>query len=479
MFDRMCKIIRSIRDEHLSAVHSLVKSAEIRRQTSKQIEDDCQGLLDYICIFRFNPFDINSRSKDSLLSVGEILSCRVITAMLLDRNVDAVFVSLCSAVPAGDLHRLQPGWFEEAAEAIGEKLQLHHGKVIVVTGFFGAVPGSLIDSSIGRGYSDVCAALVGIGLQAKRINIWKEVDGIFTADPREVADARCLSTITSSEVAALTFYGSEVVHHLALTLATKACPPIQMSVRNIQKPSASGTLIIPNPAKPTSKQLIAHLGSGENGGHLAVQPPLITGHVSPTGITVKRDVAVIEITGNGNSLACDFFANIFAILASHDVAADLVCITESQISMAINTVGMSAERMEDFQLELEREGAVSIGFNRAILSLVGPTSKATTAIAGQMFSALGKQNILVEMISKGLYTHPVSLKKKLLNSLLSRTRPDEPLLRGPCQCSLSGYEDSPQQLLQFTVEAAFGWDKMYNYSWLILHLAQCWNFILG
>lgn len=83
------------------------------------------------------------------------------------------------------------------------------GTLLSSTGYFGIVPGGLLDQ-IGRGYTDLCAALVAIGLGAEELQVWKEVDGIFTADPRRVPTARLLSAITPAEAAELTFYGSEV-----------------------------------------------------------------------------------------------------------------------------------------------------------------------------------------------------------------------------------------------------------------------------
>ena len=81
----------------------------------------------------------------------------------------------------------------------------------VITGFFGSVPGSLL-RQVGRGYTDLCSALVAVGLNAAELQIWKEVDGIFTADPRKVPTARLISIISPEEAAELTYYGSEVVH---------------------------------------------------------------------------------------------------------------------------------------------------------------------------------------------------------------------------------------------------------------------------
>ena len=94
-------------------------------------------------------------------------------------------------------------------QSIQQKLRQCEGTVPVITGFFGAMPDSLINS-VGRGYSDLCAALCAVAIDAKELQIWKEVDGIFTADPSKIKSARLLATVTSEEAAELTYYGSEV-----------------------------------------------------------------------------------------------------------------------------------------------------------------------------------------------------------------------------------------------------------------------------
>jgi aspartate kinase len=104
---------------------------------------------------------------------------------------------------------LNQAFYSKLAVSIAEEILKCGGGVPVVTGYFGIVPGSLL-SAIGRGYTDLCAALVAVGLGAEELQIWKEVDGIFTADPRKVPTARLLSSITPEEAAELTFFGSEV-----------------------------------------------------------------------------------------------------------------------------------------------------------------------------------------------------------------------------------------------------------------------------
>lgn len=118
---------------------------------------------------------------------------------------------LDSIVPINGEHRsgLDQDFYDDLAASIGRRVLGCQSHVPVITGYFGTVPGSLL-GQIGRGYTDLCAALVAVGICADELQVWKEVDGIFTADPRKVPTARHLPIITPEEAAELTYYGSEV-----------------------------------------------------------------------------------------------------------------------------------------------------------------------------------------------------------------------------------------------------------------------------
>ena len=107
--------------------------------------------------------------------------------------------------------QLGQAFYDDLAKVVGERIRQCGNRVPVVTGFFGPVPGSLL-RQVGRGYTDLLAALLAVGLGAEELQIWKEVDGIFTADPRKVPTARLITSISPEEAAELTYYGSEVVH---------------------------------------------------------------------------------------------------------------------------------------------------------------------------------------------------------------------------------------------------------------------------
>jgi aspartate kinase len=122
------------------------------------------------------------------------------------------------STPEGSLDQT---FYDSVAIAVGERIKQCASRVPVVTGFFGPVPGSLL-RQVGRGYTDLLSALLAVGLEASELQIWKEVDGIFTADPRKVPTARLIPIISPDEAAELTYYGSEVVHPFTMEQVRKA-----------------------------------------------------------------------------------------------------------------------------------------------------------------------------------------------------------------------------------------------------------------
>jgi aspartate kinase len=202
-------------------------------------------------------------------------------------------------------------------------------------GFFGVVPGSLL-SQIGRGYTDLCAALCAVGVSASELQIWKEVDGIFTADPRKVPTARLLNLITPDEAAELTYYGSEVIHPFTMEQVIKAAIPIR--IKNVENPSGHGTIIYPDssangtetpPAvKSERPNTVEMLVNGYHGSNNARK--------IPTAVTIKDSIIVLNIRSNRKTISHGFFARIFGTLDRYGIVVDLLATSETSISMAMN-----------------------------------------------------------------------------------------------------------------------------------------------
>ncbi|KAM3534321.1 hypothetical protein MY4038_002419 [Beauveria bassiana] len=169
-----------------------------------------------------------------------------------DSGVEAEYVDLSTILPRRGPLAVRAGdaAYAELSTVIAARLLACGPRVPVITGFFGHNPGGgggggMLASEIGRGYTDLCAALCAVGLGAAELQIWKEVDGIMTADPSRVARARLIPHMSLAEAAALTRHGSEVVHALAIRHLAAAAPPtaIALSIRNVKRPLALGTMV--------------------------------------------------------------------------------------------------------------------------------------------------------------------------------------------------------------------------------------------
>lgn len=283
-------------------------------------------------------------------------------------------------------------FYKEMAATLEERILACEDRVPVVTGYFGTVPGGLMDGEIGRGYTDLCAALIAVALKAEELQIWKEVDGIFTADPTKVPTARLLPTITPSEAAELTFYGSEVIHHLTMDQVIHAQPPIKLRIKNVKNSRGNGTIILPDPIPPPGQ--LRHSRSSS---------ALTTRKTPkrPTAVTIKDKIMVINVHSNKRSISHGFFAKVFSILDKRQLSVDLISTSEVHVSMAVHSPSIPAEQMRKAREELEECGEVSIINKMAILSLVGAEMKNMIGVAGKMFSTLGEHNVNIEMISQG------------------------------------------------------------------------------
>lgn len=168
-----------IRDDHVEAIRTYIRSSEISKTLSATILQECQNLIVFLTAAQ-QVGEITARSTDKIVSKGELLSASFLAALLQDRGIDSQVVDLSDIVSLAESSHLDQEFYARLAATLGSKVRACGEKVPVVTGFFGAVFGGLLEK-IGRGYTDLCAALVAVGLGAKELQVWKEVDGIFTA----------------------------------------------------------------------------------------------------------------------------------------------------------------------------------------------------------------------------------------------------------------------------------------------------------
>ncbi|KAJ3188648.1 Aspartokinase [Gaertneriomyces sp. JEL0708] len=332
--------------------------------------------------------EISPRSRDVIISVGEKLSARILTAVLQSQGLSAVYVNLENLVTEKfEEKSIGQSFYDHIARRLAETISLlapDETTIPVVTGYLGPVPGGIL-TTIGRGYTDLTAALVAVGLRAQELQIWKEVDGIFTADPRKAPKALLLPSITPEEAAELTYYGSEVIHPFTMEQVIRASIPIR--IKNTFKPSNAGTVILPQPVTPPASP---------------THPPTDVTHLPrrPTAVTLKDDITVLNLHSNRKSVSHGFFAQIFLTLDHHNITVDLISTSEVHVSMALSP-HTSPVKLERAISELRKHCTVDVMHNMAIVSLVGRRMRNSPGVAGTMFQTLAREGVNIEMISQG------------------------------------------------------------------------------
>ena len=402
-------IVETIRQDHIQAGRDACTGEGVDDTVlvkyEAEVNVECVKLLKILESAQFLKA-VTDQTEDMVISVGEKLSCLYMTALLRSRGVKAVYIDLSEVITFETKKFLDDEFYRQLANAIGKQVTaLERDQVPVITGYFGNVPGGLLQK-IGRGYTDLCAALCAVGLRAQELQIWKEVDGIFTADPRKVATAHLLESVTPSEASELTFYGSEVIHPFTMDQVIKAMIPIR--IKNVMNPRSHGTVVIPDQEDELRTRrpgLFRHRSASAN--TLNQKPK------RPTAVTIKRGITVLNVHSKQRTRAHGFLMSIFKILDQHNLSVDLISSSEVHVSMALHSEisllsgnGEEEMRIESAALQgavddLGIWGDVDLVPGMAIISLVGRELRSMVGISGRFFGTLGEHGINIEMISQG------------------------------------------------------------------------------
>ena len=405
------EIVEAIKNDHILAAKETIKSEDLREWFVGKVQIECDSLMK-ILQSAHHLEEVSIKAVEKIISKGEKLSCLFMTALLEDHGVRAQYIDLSTAMKLDTATDLDDAALTQIANIFAEEIRNCGDKVPVVTGYFGNIPGGLL-SSIGRGYTDLCAALIAVGLRAHELQIWKEVDGIYTADPRKVPTARLLSSVTPSEAAELTFYGSEVIHPFTMECVMKAKIPIR--IKNVKNTRAKGTTIV-----PTNTEDVTAI---ENTNQLNITKKLeslekTTDNIAkrpkrPTAVTIKHDIILLNVRSNKRTRAHGFLMGIFSALDRWHLSVDLISSSEVLVSMALQSDSSRQFNAGDHEKlvlqtelrgaidDLKRFGNVDLMPGMAIVSLVGMELKNMIGISGKFFTVLGDNNINIEMISQG------------------------------------------------------------------------------
>lgn len=305
--------------------------------------------------------------SDSVSANGELLSSLVVAACFRAEGITSDFVDIRPLMRTNSDFTRAAIEFEKADPAIANRFSaLEAAGVLPVTqGFIGSDETGRT-TTIGRGGSDYSAAIIGAAVRAEAIEIWTDVDGMMTTDPRIVPEAAKIKVISFAEASELAYFGAKVLH--PSTLRPAMALEIPVYICNSRRPHVQGTAILANaPHSPAPIKAIAF----------------------------KRGITVVNVTSARMLMAHGFLARLFDVFNRHQTAIDMVATSEVSVSMSLD----ETRNLDAILKDLEEFGDVTVERDRAIICLVGEQMKFTPGLASRIFAPLNSINI--SMISHG------------------------------------------------------------------------------
>ncbi len=361
------KQFRVVRQRHLSALGQLPKGSGQSRARNQITElfGSLQDLLRGVAALG----ELSPRSSDNLLSFGEMCSSVLVTAIFEANGLDSAHVDSRKCMITNDAHTKAVPLFDLTNARMRSTLKplLASGKVPVMGGFIGGTTDGTT-TTLGRGGSDFSAAIVGAALSAKRIEIWTDVEGMLTTDPRLVPNAQRIEVISFEEASELAYFGAKVLHPATLIPAVERNIPVYvLNSRNID---STGTCI--RAKAPHSK-----------GDFRA--------------IAIKKGVQIVNVKAPRMLMANGFLRALFEAFEKHGFSADLVSTSEVSVSVTLE----SARDVTPLVNDLKKLGAVEVEKGKAIVCMVGSNIRGKVGIAGEVFKAVADARINIHMISQG------------------------------------------------------------------------------
>jgi aspartate kinase len=298
-----------------------------------------------------------------------LLSSNLVTLALKAQGINAVFVDSRQCIVTDSNHTRAVPIFEQTDERLRAKLKplINAGQVPVMGGFIAANEEGT-STTLGRGGSDFSAAIVGAALRARRIEIWTDVEGMMTTDPRLCPNAQKIDLISFEEASELAYFGAKVLHPATLIPAVKKNIPVY--ILDSRNTDSKGTCI--RARAPHSRTVFR-------------------------AIAAKKGVKVVSVKSPRMLMAHGFFRALFEAFDKHAIAADLVSTSEVSVSVALD----SSRDLSKLIGDLEKFGDVQVENGKAIVCLVGTNIVGRVGIAAEVFGVLAAAKVNMHMISQG------------------------------------------------------------------------------
>jgi diaminopimelate decarboxylase/aspartate kinase len=375
------RALRQLADRHralLAATPARAEAAAIARGAIEELLATLEDLRQGVALVG----DVTPWARARFVGVGELLSSHVVAAALDAAGVATTWVDARNIVRTRGSDPQRDAPEPEAIRSLAAGSLAPHlapGRAVVTQGFIGSalVEGVLRPTLLGRGGSDYSASLLGRALDAERVEIWTDVDGVLTASPKIVPAARRVKRLSFEEASELAYFGAKVLHPSTLIPAVEASIPVW--VGNARHADGPGTTIVTEGAVPDD-------------GRFAVK-----------AIADKRGITVVQVVSTRMLMAHGFLAKIFDAFDAHLTAVDLVATSEVSVSLTID----DDRRLPAIVAALSEFARVEVERGMAVVCLVGEGMRGNSHVAAEVFRAL--RHIRVRMITQGSSAMNLSL----------------------------------------------------------------------
>ena len=369
--DEAMDLAGDVRTFHFALLDELIKRDVLKKEVAVKIEElasRLEMLIKGVDIVG----ELTERSRDMFCSFGELFSTTVFAAAMKDQGHNVEWIDVRTVMITDDNFGFARPINDECEENVHRIIRplLQQGTVVVTQGYIGATKTGKT-TTLGRGGSDFSAALLGAWLNENAIQIWTDVDGVMTCDPRMVPEARSIRVMTFSEAAELAYLGAKVLHPDTIAPAVQKNIPVY--VLNSVHPDAKGTIITNDPERL--------LGMSYDG--------LVK------SIAIKKGQCIINVRSNRMFGRHGFMNELFDVFACYGVSVEMVATSEVSVSLTVDDKSVSDELIQ----KLQGLGDVDLEHHVATISVVGDNLRMSRGVAGRIFSSLKDVNL--RMISQG------------------------------------------------------------------------------
>jgi bifunctional aspartokinase / homoserine dehydrogenase 1 len=368
-------LVRKIEDRHFVVIKALIPVKEQGSVVAavRNVVNELEDLLRGVSLIR----ELTARTHDLITSFGERLSTTVIAECIRSLGIPARFCDARQLIRTD----AQFGQAEVNYPVTNQLVQDYFGKYTdtqLITGFIASTDKGET-TTLGRGGSDYTASIIGAALNASRIDIWTDVDGMMTADPRKVPNATNIPTITYAEAMELSHFGAKVIYPPSLQPAFARNIPIR--VLNTFNSDHPGTVV----SRTADRR-----------------------QYTITGISSIDDIALVNLQGSGMIGVAGVSARVFGVLARHEISVILISQASSEHSICFAIDPRQADTVrklleQEFALDIQQEHIdnISIERNLSIIATVGEGMRKSSGIAGKLFSVLGKNGVNIVAVAQG------------------------------------------------------------------------------